>query len=126
MIPSRKEVTEMKLEYMQAGDYLIPNIVPNTVPEQKLGKYGRMRRKYLDEHRHRVFAAMLLKGELKVHCLEVEKQANDMLDTLIEQKKKAEGVTEELKASDQMEWVRRMEMITAEAEEVVLSEVIFA
>ena len=116
----------MKLTYEKNGDYLIPNLIPNEEPEQALNKYGLMRRNFLKEHRGGVYQGMILTGELKAHCLEIQEQAEQRMELLTEQMVKAEGVTEELKAADQMKWVARMNSIRHSAEETVLTELIYA
>ena len=115
----------MNLTYEKCGDYLIPNLIPDAEPEESLAKYGLMRRNYLKEHRRGVYSGMLMTGELKAHCLEVQRQAEERMDFLTEQMAKTEGVDEALKASDQMKWVRRMNSIRARAEEIVREEIIY-
>ncbi|MBO5620640.1 MAG: TnpV protein [Butyrivibrio sp.] len=115
----------MKIDYMQAGDFMVPNIVKNQEPEEVLTKFGLMRKNYLKENKKPTYTAMLLEGELQEHCLEIQKQAEERMDFLMDQMAKNEGVDEALKASDQMEWVRRMNNIKAMAEENVTREIIF-
>ena len=115
----------MNLTYEKCGDYLIPNLIPDPEPEGELRKYGLMRKNYLKEHRRGVYSGMLMTGELKAHCLEIQWQTEDRMDFLTEQMAKAEGVDEALKASDQMKWVRRMNTIRARAEEIVLKEIVY-
>ena len=116
----------MKLTYEKNGDYLIPNLIPDSEPEEALTKYGLMRRNYLKEHRRGIYSGMLMTGELKAHCLEIQKQAEQRMDFLTEQMAKAEGVDEALKASDQMKWVAKMNNIRHSAEETVLTELIYS
>ena len=116
----------MELTYEKNGDYLIPNLIPDSEPEEPLTKYGLMHRNYLKEHRRGIYSGLLLTGELKAHCLEIQKQAERRLDVLMEQMAKAEGVTEELKASDQMKWVGLMNSIRHSAEETVLTELVYS
>ena len=115
----------MDLTYEKCGDYLIPNLIPDPEPEESLTKYGLMRRSYLKEHRRGVYSGLLMTGELKVHCLEIQRQAEERMDFLTEQMAKTEGVDEALKAFDQMKWVRRMNNIRARAEEIVLKEIVY-
>ncbi len=115
----------MELTYEKCGDYLIPNLLPSREPEGELRKFGRMRRQYLKEHRSGIYSGLLLIGKLKEHLLAVQEQAEQRFDVLIEQMAAAEGVTEQLKAADQMLWVRKMNNIRARAEEVVLAELIY-
>lgn len=88
-------------------------------------KYGILRRNFLKEHRKGAYAEHELRCSLKQHLLEVQEQAEERLDVIMEQMCKAEGVNEALKASNQMEWVRKMNMIKAQAEEIVLNEIIY-
>ena len=113
----------LELTYHWEGDYLIPNLEPPEAP--RIGKYGTMRHNYLRDYHIGVFDGMLLSGTLNAHLEEVNRQANEMMDILTAQMAKAEGVTEQLKADDQMEWVRRMNSIRNRAEEIVYSEVIY-
>lgn len=114
----------MELTYTMQGDYLIPDL---TVPESpKLGKYGMLRRTFLREHRDGIYTGMLLNGTLNSHLEEVDRQAQKMLDDLTEQMKVLNGVTEQLKAEDQMRWVQMMNAIRRSAEEVVLNDLIYA
>lgn len=114
----------MELTYTMQGDYLIPNL---TVPENpKLGKYGMLRRTFLREHRDGIYTGMLLNGTLNSHLEEVDRQAQKMLDNLTEQMKALNGVTESLKAEDQMRWVQMMNSIRHSAEEVILNDLIYA
>ena len=116
----------MKLTYEKNGDYLIPNLTPNGEPEQALTKYGLMRKNFLKEHRKGIYQGMVLTGELKAHCLQIQEQAEQRMDFLTEQMARAEGVDEELKAADQMKWVGMMNNIRHSAEEIVLKELIYS
>lgn len=114
----------MELTYTMQGDYLIPDL---TVPESpKLGKYGMLRRTFLRKHRDGIYTGMLLNGTLNSHLEEVDRQAQKMLDDLTEQMKALNGVTESLKAEDQMRWVQMMNSIRHSAEEVILNDLIYA
>ena len=114
----------MEMTYTMQGDYLIPDL---TVPESpKLGKYGMLRRTFLREHRDGIYTGMLLNGTLNSHLEEVDRQAQKMLDDLTEQMKALNGVTESLKAEDQMRWVQMMNSIRHSAEEVILNDLIYA
>ena len=116
----------MELTYEKHGDYLIPNLIPNEEPEQPLTRYGLMRKNFLKEHMSGVYQGMILTGELKAHCLQIQEQAEQRMELLTEQMAKAGGVTEELKATQQMKWVAMMSNIRHSAEEIVLSELIYA
>lgn len=114
------------ISYRDVGDYLIPNL---TLPPEEssvgLGKWGMMYKDYLLKNKKVLFTTLLTQGKLYQHCAEVENQATYMFDTLIEQIKKAEGVTEQLKEENQMEWVCRMQNIEVRASEVVTTELIY-
>ena len=115
-----------KIIYRQVGDYLIPNLkLPPEETRVTLGKWGMLYKDYLFNNKKAVFSTLLAEGKLYQHCAEVEKQAQDMFDTLIEQMKETEGVTEELKEQDQLEWVQRMGNIEARAREFVHNELIY-
>jgi predicted methyltransferase MtxX (methanogen marker protein 4) len=120
------EVANMEMTYRQEGDYLIPNLEMDPEPEEALTKYGMLRETYLKENHRGIYAGKLLGGTLTEHCLMIQKQAEERADRLIEQMKKAEGVTEELKEADQMEWVCRMNSIRNRVDEVVLEEIVYS
>ena len=115
----------MNLTYEKCGDYLMPNLVPDLEPEGELRKFGLMRKSYLENHRRGIYSGLLLSGELKKHLLMIQEQSEERFDLLVEQMAKREGVTEQLKAQDQMLWVRRMNNIRARAEEIVLNDIIY-
>ena len=111
------------LWYELCGDYYVPCL---EVPESpRVGKFGRMRNTFLREHQSAIYTGMLFSGKLNDHLEEIDRQANEMLDRLIEQHAAAEQITEERKANDQMAWVQTMNSIRNRAEEVVLSELIY-
>ena len=112
-----------ELTYHWEGDYLIPDLVVSEAP--KIGKYGTMRHNYLRDYHRGIFDGMLLSGTLNAHLEEIDRQANEMLEQLTAQMARDEGVTEQLKANNQMVWVRRMNSIHNRAEEIVNSELIF-
>ena len=114
------------IEYRQVGDYLIPNLVlPLEESNITLGQWGMLHKDYLLKHKKVLFTTLLTQGKLYQHCAEVEKQAQQMFDTLVEQMKESEGVTETLKEYNQWEWVQRMGNIQQRAREVVSNEIIF-
>ena len=116
----------MKITYREVNGYLIPNLkLPPEEVNIRLDKWGMIYKSHLEKHRSAIFNSLLIQGKLYQHCAEVEKQARDMFELLIEQMKVAEGVTEELKKQDQMEWVQRMGNIEARAREVVCRELIY-
>ena len=103
----------MNLTYEKCGDYLIPNLIPDSELEGEVRKFGLMRKSYLENHRRGIYSRLLLLGKLKEHLLMIQEQAEERFDLLIEQMAKQEGVTEQLKAQEQMLWVRRMNNIRA-------------
>ena len=111
--------------YTQVGDYLIPDISLPDAPAYPIGKYGRMRKAYLKEHRPGLYTQLILSGKLHEHLSEVERTCNDRLDIMIPQMAEAQGVTEAMKARDQLGWVGRMNEIKHSAEESILAEIIF-
>ena len=111
--------------YTQVGDYLIPDISLPDAPAYPIEKYGRMREAYLKEHRPGLYTRLILFGRLHEHLAEVERTCNERLDTMIPQMAKAQGVTEAMKARDQLGWVGRMNEIKHSAEESILAEIIF-
>ena len=115
----------MTIQYHESGDYYLPNLVLEDTEVQPIGKYGRMRKCYLKEHRPVLYSNLLLSGKLFQHLAEIDGACEERMEQLIRQMAKREGVTEALKASDQMEWVRRMNSIRGRAEEIVLSELVY-
>lgn len=115
----------MNLTYGKCGDYLIPNLIPDSEPDGELRKFGLMRKFYLENHRRGIYSGLLLSGELKKHLLMIQEQAEERFDLLVGQMAKWEGVTEQLKAQDQMLWVRRMNNIRERTEEIVREEIIY-
>ena len=114
------------ISYRNVGDYLIPNLtLPYEEASVRLGKWGMMHKSYLEKHKKVLFNTLLIKGKLYQHCAEVEAQARDMFDVLIEQMKETEGVTEQLKEENQMEWIFRMQNIEARAREIIENELIY-
>ena len=111
--------------YTQVGDYLLPDLVIEEVELQPIGKYGRMRKRYLKEHRPVLYSNLLTGGTLYRHMTEIDQVCEERMDLLTRQMAKQEGVNEALKATDQMEWVRRMNSIRNRVEEIILHELIF-
>ena len=117
---------QSKIQYRQVGDYLIPNLVLS--PEEaniSLGKWGMLHKDYLLNHKKVLFTTLLTQGKLYQHCAEVETQAQDMFDSLVEQMKATEGVTEQLKEENQLEWVYRMSNIESRAREIICNNLIY-
>ena len=109
----------------RVGDYNIPNLMlPPEEANIKLGKWGMLHKDYLEKHNCVFFNLLLTQGKLYQHCAEVETQAQDMFDSLVEQMKATEGVTEQLKEESQLEWVCRMSNIESRAREIICDELI--
>ena len=114
------------ITYRRVGDYNIPNLIlPHEEANITLGKWGMLHKDYLFNHKKVLFTTLLTQGKLYQHCAEVEKQTQQMFDTLVEQLKEAEGVTEQLKEENQLEWIQRIGNIQQRATEVVSNEIIF-
>lgn len=114
-----------ELTYTRVGDYYIPDLKLAEQPDKPIGKYGRMRLRYLKDHRPTLYSSLLLSEKLYPHLLEIDEAANERMDILMPQLMKAAGVTEELKAADQMKWVGLANTCRAQAEEIVLAEIVF-
>ena len=114
------------IQYRQVGDFNIPNLIlPPEEENVRLGKWGLLHKDYLFNHKKVLFTTLLTQGKLYQHCAEVENQAQQMFDTLVEQMKQTEGVTEQLKEGNQLEWVQRMGNIQQRASEIVYRELIY-
>ena len=114
----------MNIHYIRSGDYYIPDLTL-TEESRPMGKWGRMHRDYLREHKPIQYNCMLLSGELWTYLADLNLQAQDRLERVIDQMKVAEGITKALKASDPMAWVQHMNNIRARAEGIVRKELIF-
>ena len=114
----------MKIEYIPAGDFYIPNL---ELPRESrpMGKWGRMHRRYLETHHPIRCNQLILSGTLWTYLADLNEQAQERMDTLMEQMKTTESVTESLKAADPMAWVQRMNSIRARAEEIAREEIIY-
>ena len=115
---------ENSLTYTMNGDYQIPDLKLTEQPEKPLGKYGRMRKAYLKEHRPLIYNQLLLTEKLYPHLIEIDETAQSRLEQLIPQLAKDAGATEQLKASDPMKWVGLMNTCKAQAEEILMAELI--
>lgn len=113
-----------ELTYHREGDYLLPELIPPEAP--RIGVWGMRRREFLRKHHGGIYTSLLLSGKLNAHLEEIDRAANEMYDQMIVQYAEREGLTEELKAEDQMEWVRRMNGIRERVEETVVSELIMS
>ena len=109
--------------YKQVGDYLLPDVEVRESPQ--VGFWGMQRRKYLLEHQQALYTAMFISGKLADHLQEIDRSATQMFDQLVEQLKSRNGITEQLKTTDQMKWVRRMNAVRHEAAEIVAKELIY-
>ena len=115
---------ENNLTYSPNGDYLIPDLTIAEQPEA-MGKYGRMRKNYLKEHRPTLYNSLLLSEKLYPHLLEIDRTANSRIERMMPELMKSAGVTERLKAEDPMKWTGLMNNLKAQAEEIILKELVF-
>lgn len=122
----KKQIYDEKngMSYALHGDYYLPDLVLRE-EEPIYGKYGMLRKQFLKEHRSAGYQYLLLTGKLNEHLNQTDQEAREQVETLMEQMTEKQGVTEELKAQDQMEWVRLMNNIKASAEEIVLKNMIY-
>lgn len=111
------------ITYHHEGDYLLPNLLPPDAPQ--IGVWGLRRKRFLQRYHDGIYTGLLLSGRLNAHLEEVDRAANEMFDLLVKQYAAREGVTEQLKAKDQMEWVRRMNSIRERVTEVICKEILF-
>ena len=120
----KERITENGIDYILVGDYYIPDL---KLPEENrpIGRYGRLHREYLKQEHPARYSSLILTGKLWTYLADLNEQAEERLDLIIEQMKAAEEVTEELKARNQLEWVGRMNNIRNRAEEIINSELIY-
>ena len=111
------------LDYKLVGDYYYPCLEAPAAP--KVGRFGMMYHDYLRNHKRVTYSELMLSGKLKEHIEDIDRQAEEMYSQLVDRMKQAEGITEQLKATNQLEWVRCMNSIRNRAEEIVKSEVVF-
>lgn len=121
-----KEMTENGIHYTLHGDYYFPDLDLPDSPRQTIGRYGRMRKVYLEEHRPGLYERLLLSGKLYDHLAETDQVCRDRMEQIITRMAKAEGINEQLKASDQLGWVSRINSIHQRAEKIILDELVFA
>ena len=114
-----------ELTYTRVDDYYIPDLTIEPRLKRDLGKYGRMRLRYLQDHKSELYAALLIEGKLFAHLLHIEDTANEWLDRMTPEMAKAAGATEELKARDQMAWVGLMNNCKARVEEILQADLIY-
>ena len=121
----KKQIYDEKngMSYTLHGDYYLPDLVLRE-EEPTYGKYGMLRKQFLKEHRSAGYQYLLLTGKLNEHLNQIDQEAREQVETLMEQMTEKQGVTEELKAQDQMKWVRLMNNIKASAEEIVLKNLV--
>lgn len=116
----------MKIEYTKQGDYYIPNLVaPANMKNFRIGKYGKLRLNYLKQHKKAEYTILLMDNELQNHLIEIDNTANARFELLMKQFAEKGNITEELKATNQMEWVRKMNNIKHCAEEIIFKELIY-
>lgn len=115
----------MEITYSKYGDYYLPDLVVSDEEPTTYGRFGRMRLRYLKEHRRATYINLKTSGQLIHHLNEIDREASEMLRLLIEQMAQAQGVTEQLKAENQMAWVGAMNNIRACAEEIVYAELVY-
>ena len=114
------------IQYRQVGDFNIPNfILPPEEASVRLGKWGMLHKDYLLKNKKVLFTTLLTEGKLYQHCAEVEAQAREMFDTLVEQMKQKENITEQLKEENQVEWITQINSIQAQTQEVVCAKLIY-
>ena len=116
----------MEITYTKHGDYYFPDLILPSQSTEDIGHYGRMRKRYLKEHQPDTFALMLMENTLIQHLIDIDRQAMEHIDLIASQLAQAEGVTEDLKACDQLEWIRAMNSCRARAEELVIREIVLA
>ena len=114
----------MDISYTKHGDYYYPDLALPPQPTEDIGRFGRMRKKYLKEHQPDTFALMLMENTLMQHLIYIDREAYEQIELITSQLAKAECVTEDLKARDQLEWIRRMNSCRARAEEQVIREIV--
>ena len=114
-----------ELTYTRCGDYYIPDLKLSEQPKATIGKYGRMRRRYLKEHWPGLYSSLILSEKLYPHLLEIDRAAQERMDTMLPRMMEAAGATEDLKARDPMRWVGLMNTLKAQVEEIILKEITF-
>ena len=114
----------MEITYTKRGDYYYPDLTLPPQPTDDVGRFGRMRKKFLKEHQPDTFALMLMENTLTQHLIDINRQAMEQIDLITSQLAQAEGVTEKLKARDQIGWIQAMNSCRARAEEQVMREIV--
>ena len=116
----------MDISYSRSGDYLIPNIAMDSQSQGSIGKFGRLRKKFLKENRSGFYNTLILTNGLTEHLLEIDRMAREQVEQTMAQMAQTENVTEKMKAENQMLWIQRMNSIRQRAEETVLNDLIYA
>lgn len=114
-----------KITYTQQGDYLLPDLKLPEQPKVEIGIWGKRHLRYLKNHHPIIYTNLLTSCKLTAHLADIDKEANEMFDRIVKQLAKQEGITEQLKADNQMQWVRKMNSIRNQATEVVNNEIIY-
>ena len=114
------------LWYELQGDYYIPCLILPAEKEQPIGLWGQRHLRYLKEHRRNTYTTLLTSGRLNTYLADIDKQAQERMERLTEQMKRVQGITEQLKAENALEWTQRMNNIRACAKEIIEKEIIFA
>lgn len=126
MLPKHYTNEKTGISYTLHGDYYLPDLVlPKQEDNRPIGKWGSLHKSYLQQHKRVFYNTLVSNLTLHSHLADIDEQARDMFDTLVEQMKKSEGITEELKEQNQMEWVGQMNNIRERANEIVCSELIY-
>lgn len=115
----------MKIEYRKCGDYYIPNITAPNIKDLKISKYGKLRLKYLKENKKAEYTVLLMDNKLQEHLVQIDKQASEKFEFLMKQLVEKENINEELKATNQLEWIGKMNNIKNAIEEIILNELIY-
>lgn len=119
-------MTNTKITYTQQGDFLLPDLKLPEHPKVEIGIFGKRHLRYLERNRKILYTNMLTKGKLTAYLADIDEQAENMFDQLVRQLAEREGVTEQLKANNQMLWVKKMNSIRNRAEEIVNHELIYS
>lgn len=114
-----------ELIYTKIGDYMIPDLAMDGEDDTPLGKYGMLRETFLQEHHHGTYTSMLLTGRLEPHLRETDQQAQEQVDRIVGNLKRLNGIDGRMKAYDQMAWVQAINSFIAQAEEIVLPEIVY-
>ena len=121
----KDKIIKNGIEYVRQGDYYIPNLALPEETEYQIGKYGRLRRTFLKEHHNWLYSTMLMQGTLLKHLAEIDETCNNTLNDMMSKMAEQEGVTEQLKADNQMLWVQKVNSIRNRAEEVIMREYVY-